>query len=82
MGTENLGWFGNVDQLLHFLRTVQADRDSDGRFLLGGTDRPAVGLGGFDVVVPAGTTYFVNGQAVGLASNLRGTSYGMGVVVI
>lgn len=78
---EPLGWFGLNDQLLHFLRTVGADRDSDGRFLIAG-EPVAVGLGGQDVVVPAATMYFVAGMPRGLASGLGGTSYGMRVAVI
>jgi hypothetical protein len=79
---DRLGWFGTPDQLLHFLRTVNADRDEDGQFLVAGEEGPMVGLGGLDVVVPASTVYFTGGQAHGLASGLQGTSYGMGIVVI
>jgi hypothetical protein len=82
MALEHMGWFGTVDQLLHFMRTVGADRDEDGQFLVAGEEGPMVGLGGQDVVVPASTVYFVRGQAAGLASGMRSTSYGMGIVVI
>ena len=75
------GWFGAKEQLMHFLRTVSADRDSEGLFLIAG-EPIAVGLGGQDVVVPAATVYFHDGKAAGLASGLRGTSYGMSVAVI
>lgn len=75
------GWFGGTGHVLHFLRTMGADRDTDGAFLLGG-EPPAIGIGGQDVVVPAGTTYFIGGVPAKLAAGLRGTSYGMAVVVI
>lgn len=81
MMTDNRGWFGNREQLMHFLRVAGADRDAEGLFTISG-EPISVGLGGYDVVIPAGTVYFVDGKAIGLASNLRGTSYGMGVVVI
>lgn len=78
---DRLGWFGQPDQMLHYLRTVGADRDAEGQFLVAGM--PVVlGLGGLDVVVPTETVYFVGGQPCGLAAGLRGTSYGIGMVVL
>lgn len=77
---ENAGWFGDDAQVQHYLRTVNADRDEDGRFLIGGM--VAVGYGGKELVVGGDAVYFVDGQPRGLASGLRGTSYGMAVVVI
>lgn len=74
------GWFGSTDSLMHFLSVVGADRDPDGKYLVAGT--VAVGLGGQEVVVGADAVYFRDGQPAGLASNLRGTSYGMGIVVL
>ncbi len=77
---ERPGWFGLSSQLLHFLWTVGADRDEDGKFLVGGM--VAAGLGGGDIVLGAEAVYFVGGQPRGLASGLAGTSYGMSVMVI
>ncbi len=77
---ERPGWFGLSAQLLHFLRTVGADRAEDGKFLIGGL--VVTGLGGEDVVLDAEAVYFVGGQPHGLASGLAGTSYGMSVMVI
>jgi hypothetical protein len=79
---DGLAWFGTADQLRHFLTTMRADRDEAGRFLIGGCDGLVVGLGGQDVVVPPTATYFVNGRAGSLALDLRGTSYGMAIVMI
>jgi hypothetical protein len=74
------GWFGTPDQLTHFLRVVGADRDPDGRFLIGGA--VISGLGGLDVLVSPDAVYFIGGSPHGLALDLRGTSYGMAVTVI
>lgn len=74
------GWFGTPAQLDNFLRVVGADRDEDGKFLIGGT--LAVGLGAQDVVVGSDAVYFVNGEPHNLALGLAGTSYGLSVVVI
>ena len=82
MDGERRGWFGTPDQLLHFLRTVGADRDENGDFMLAGDEGPAFGLGHRDVVVPASTVYFEGGRPHGLAAGLSGTSYGMAVAVI
>lgn len=80
---ERLGWFGPLASLLHFLATVRADQDGDGNYLVGGQHHDvAVGLGGQDVVVGPVAVYFVDGAPHGLASELRGTSYGMAIVVI
>lgn len=78
---ERQGWFGLTDHLMHFLRTVGADRGPDGLFLIGGAPI-TTGLGGQEVVVPAETVYFLDGHAAGLAAGLRGTSYGMAITVI
>lgn len=77
------GWFGLKGHLDHFLRTVGADTDEQGRFLIAGSEGcVAVGIGGQDVVVASDAVYFVGGKAAGLARNLRGTSYGHSVMVL
>ena len=74
------GWLGNPEQLLHMLRTVGADTDPDGNFLIFG--EPVIsGLDG-DVVVPAGAEYAVGGKRANLAALLADTSYGTTVKVI
>ena len=74
--------------MLHYLRTVKADRADDGvQFTLraqgggaatfmGSTDPTA------DVAVTADVEYFVGGRACNLSAGMRSTSYGMGAVVI
>ena len=74
------GWIGDPEQLLHVLRTVGADRDGEGNFLVFG-EAPITGLDG-DVVVPGGTEYAVGGKRQNLAALLRDTSYGTSVTVI
>ena len=76
-----LGWSGTDSRLQHFLRTMGADRDERGRWLVAGTVALFMGVGP-DVVVGADARYFVGGRPHGLALDLRGTSYGMGIVVI
>lgn len=77
------GWSGQMNQVLHYLRTVGADRDEDGKFLIEGEVMSFLGLGGnADVVIPAETYYFVNGQRKNLAAGLGTTSYGLRPIVI
>lgn len=74
------GWIGDPEQLLHVLRTVGADRDAEGNFLVFG--EPVIaGLTG-DVVVPAGAEYSVGGKRANIAALLADTSYGTQVTVI
>jgi hypothetical protein len=82
--TENAGWFGRMGQVLHLLRTVGADTDEDGKFLIRGTVSSFMGLGGenADVVVGADAKFLRNGLECSLPLALRGTSYGMSVTVI
>lgn len=81
------GWFGIQRQVLHFLRTVGADRDPTGNFLIGGT-QVISGFMGLDegenteVVIPTETYYLSNGRQCNLAAGLRSTSYGTAVYVI
>lgn len=82
------GWFGNRSQLLHFLRTVGADTDDEGNFLIGGPPEaaPVSFMGSSnpntDVVIPGEAVYFKSGQASNLANGLGATSYGMSITVI
>jgi hypothetical protein len=77
------GWIGMANQVEHFLAVVGADRDEEGRFLIGGPSAVVSFMGaGEEVVVPADAVYFVGGKPCPLVAGLRTTSYGMGVVVI
>jgi|CXWL01.1.fsa_nt_gi hypothetical protein len=78
---------GRVDQVLHYLRTVRADRGPDGAFLLVGPDGkgPTTFMGDrsetADIVIPAEVNYLVGGRPANLAAGLASTSYGFSVVV-
>lgn len=74
------GWIGDPEQLLHVLRTVQADRDREGNFLIFG-EPVFIGLTG-EAVVSAGAEYSVQGRWQNLAALLSATSYGVSVTVI
>ena len=80
------GWIGTMREVLHFLGTMGADRDDQGRFLIYGEGGVAsfMGVGGenSDVVIPADTQYSRNGSRIGLAFGLSQTSYGLRVTVI
>lgn len=75
-----MGWFGMRQQLMHALRTVGADQDGDGRFLITGAPITA-GLDQEEVVVPDETNYLVDGDPRSLAGLLGGTSYGINITV-
>ena len=84
--TDNKGWIGTMREVLHFLDTMGADRDGDGRFLIYGEGGIAsfMGAGGenSDVVIPADTQYSRGGSRIGLAFGLSQTSYGLRITVI
>ena len=78
----NAGWIGMTSQVLHYLGTVGADRDAEGKFMVAG-EEPSTLMGlGEEMVVPGGCCYLKDGHPVNLAAGLRSTSYGTGVVVI
>jgi len=64
-----MGWFGDSNEILHYLRVVGADKDEEGLFLIGG-EPVTTGLDPREVVVPDGTVYFVDGTPVPLAANM------------
>jgi hypothetical protein len=79
------GWIGTNGQILHFLRVVGADQDSEGRFIITGEGVISfMGMGGEDAecIVPAATCYRKGGRDIPLAAGLAGTSYGLGITVI
>jgi hypothetical protein len=62
------------------LRTVSADADDEGRFLIYG--EPVIrGLDG-DMAVPATAEYSVDGRRANLAALLNSTSYGVRDVTV
>lgn len=81
------GWIGVARQMLHYLSTVGADRDEEGRFLV----RPPGSVSSFmgmegenaEVVVSGEACYRVGGERwCNLAAGLATTSYGLKVTVI
>jgi len=71
-----------TDHVLHALRTVGADRDGEGNFLIDGGVASFMGLGE-EVCISDGAHYLVGGQPRSLAALMNGTSYGVrGVHVI
>jgi hypothetical protein len=74
------GWIGSADELLYFLSVVGADKTPDGNYII--TGEPVIsGLGGLEIVVPAGACYLKDGKRVNLAAALQQTSYGVHVKV-
>ena len=63
-------WFGPTDEVMDVLRKVKADKDEQGRFMLGG-EPVTVGLGGDELIVPEGAVYAVNGKGGSLCDLLR-----------
>ena len=76
------GWIGTTDNVLYVLRTIGADQDTDGKFLIYGKP-PASFLGiGEETLVSEETKYSVNGIKYSLSGLLNSTSYGLKVNVI
>lgn len=75
-----MGWIGLKREVLHYLATVGADKDFEGRYLID-TAPPISGMDNQEVVIPDTTRYFVGGQAKALAAGLSSTSYGLAVRV-
>ena len=83
--SDKRGWCGVQRQVLYYLRLVGADRDEEGRFLIGGEGICSfMGMTGehAEVVIPHSTVYFVNGQPSGLAAGLNSTSYGVRNIIV
>ena len=78
---DNNGWIGTVDQVQHVLRTVGADVDENGAFIVGGQIALFMGAGP-DVVIGADAVYYRDGRQCSLAHAMAGTSYGVKVIVI
>lgn len=74
------GWVGDVDIVGEYLDSVHADRDQDGRFLIGG-DPPVYGGGGEEIVISDRTVYYVEGRPVPLAPALESRGGGVPVKV-
>ena len=76
-----MGWIGLVRELVYALGTFGAERDADGNIRLVG-EPPCVGLGGDEVVVPAGCCCLIGGKPVPVHGLMGQTSYGTKVAVI
>jgi|GEM_PF-4804648 hypothetical protein len=75
-----MGWFGRKDHMIHALRTMGADTDEDGRYLVKG--HVVSGLGGEEMVIGNDAQYRMNGQWCGLVGLMNSTSYGIKIHVI
>ncbi len=75
-----MGWIGMIDAIRNALSVVNADREPDGAFRISGT--VVSGYDGREVVVGADATYYCGGEPKNLGGLMRGTSQGIGVVVI
>ena len=83
--SDSSGWFGQLGHVKHVLRTVGADMDEEGNFLVRGTIGTLLGDSreSADCVVGADAQYSRSGQWCSLAHAMNGTSYGLrGVTVI
>lgn len=74
------GWIGDTKAVEHYLSVIGADKDADGRYLIGG-DPPIYGLGGKEMVLSDATVYYADGRPVPLAAGLVETSSGVPVRV-
>lgn len=78
----DMGWSGDIHHVLHALRTVCAERDDEGKFLII-RDAPPFFLGcGPDCVVSDECMYLLNGREISLASLMNSTSYGLRNVTV
>lgn len=75
------GWIGPTDIVLRELNSAGADRDDDGRPILGGPS-VIVGMGAVEVLVPDGVWYTVGGEARALLPLLARTGRGAVVTII
>lgn len=80
-----MGWIGIKRQMIHFLETVNADKDENGAFIILG-EMPAFFLGmdgdNAEVVISDRVFYSINGEPANLVAGLGITSYGQKVNVI
>ncbi|MDP3910176.1 MAG: hypothetical protein Q8Q14_07270 [Gemmatimonadales bacterium] len=74
------GWIGSVDAVQNYLGVVGADKDADGKYLIGG-DPPIYGDGGREIVLSDEVVYYMGGRPVPLAAALADTSQGVGIRV-
>lgn len=79
------GWFGPKGQMMHVLRTLGADTDDKGHFLVRGTIASFMGdpSDNADVVIGGDAEYRRGGVWSSLPSAMNATSYGVrGITVI
>ncbi|MBW2288642.1 MAG: hypothetical protein JRG90_12550 [Deltaproteobacteria bacterium] len=80
--SNNDGWIGDMDQVLHYLDVVGADKDDGGGVKIYGCEGFIGSMGdNSEVVVPATAEYSIDGHRSNLAAGLRSTSYGVGAKV-
>lgn len=76
-----MGWSGDINELLHVLRTLGADQDEQGKFIVSGGICLFMGIGP-DCVVDDEAKYMKGGEWYSMAAALGATSYGLKVTVI
>jgi hypothetical protein len=78
------GWLGVMRQVLYALSTVNADKDSEGKYLVRGDVISFLGLGGenAEVLIAENAEYYVQGKPYSLVGLMRATSYGVACTVI
>lgn len=74
------GWVGRVCAVENYLGVAGADKDPDGRFLIGG-EPPVYGYGGDEIVLSDAVVYYLEGRPVPLAAAMADTSSGTGIRV-
>ena len=75
-----MAWIGDVSAVLDFLAKKGADQVGDGNFRIGG-ERVVVGMGGWEIVVPDATVYYVRGKSKKLAKGMSKTHSGTPVTL-
>lgn len=75
------GWFGLEDEVIAFLREVNADADEKGNFYIY-EQQLTYGLDPAEVVVGGGTLYSIKGEYKPLAEGLIKARKGLSVLVI
>jgi hypothetical protein len=84
MEEEKRGWIGTLGQLKSVLRTFKGDTDEEGAYLVRGGITTFMGQTGDDAecVVSGGAEFRCGGKWFNVATALRQTSYGVGIMVL
>jgi len=75
------GWIGSWSELSNVLRTLQCDRDGEGRFCVAGNIVSFMGAGE-EFSVGEDAVFYVRGKPRNLVSALYATSYGLKIKVM